>query len=324
MRQIRASKQYLDDPEVTDYINGLGYQLVANSPNTGQSFEFFVIDDPSINAFALPGGFIGVHTGLIVTSESESELAAVLAHEIGARDAAPYRASVPAAEAGRHGVAGGDGAGYPGGALEPGSGRPRRWPAPSTRPVQTQLNFTRDNEREADRVGVQILEKSGFDPHAMPVFLDRHAARVSHLRDQRAVLCPHPPAHLRADRGRAESSRCAALPAGAGQPRLPLVRARLQVEQYPPRDAVAHFEDILREKKTVSEPPARYGLVLALLRLKDFPRANREVDVLRAEAPDNAMVAALAGRVKMAAGDLPGALQAVRGRRASASRAIAP
>jgi predicted Zn-dependent protease len=72
----------LDDPEVTDYINGLGYKLVANSANNGQSFEFFVVNDPSINAFALPGGFIGVHTGLIVSSQTESELAAVLAHEI--------------------------------------------------------------------------------------------------------------------------------------------------------------------------------------------------------------------------------------------------
>ena len=87
------------------------------------------------------------------------------------------------------------------------------------------------------------------------------------------------------------------------------MKARLQVQQFPPRDAVAYFEDVLKEKKTVSEPAARYGLVFALLRVKDFQRANREADVLLAEVPDNAMAAGLVGRVKVAAGDLPGALR---------------
>ncbi|MCW5621870.1 MAG: M48 family metalloprotease, partial [Burkholderiales bacterium] len=82
MRQIRASRQYLEDPEVTDYISALGYRLVAQGPSADERFEFFVIDDPSINAFALPGGFIGTHTGLITTAQSESEVAAVLGHEI--------------------------------------------------------------------------------------------------------------------------------------------------------------------------------------------------------------------------------------------------
>ena len=73
---------YLDDAEVTEYLNLLGGRLVAVAPNVRQAFEFFVIRDPQINAFALPGGFIGVNTGLITSSASESELASVLAHEI--------------------------------------------------------------------------------------------------------------------------------------------------------------------------------------------------------------------------------------------------
>jgi predicted Zn-dependent protease len=175
--------------------------------------------------------------------------------------------------------------------------------------IQTQLNFTRDNERDADRIGVQILERSGFDPHAMPVFLDR-LQRAYRIYDTNApsYVRTHP---LTFERIADVQNRVDALPYRQVPDSLSyrLVRARLQVEQYPPRDALAHFEDVLREKKTVSEPAARYGLVLALMRLKDVQRANREVDVLRAEAPDNAMVAALAARVKVAAGDLPGALR---------------
>ncbi len=308
MRQIRASKQYVSDPELTDYINGLGYKLVAASPNAGQAFEFFMIDDPSINAFALPGGFVGVHTGLIITSESESEVAAVLGHEIAhvtqhhiarlfqqqkqagmASLAAMALALLAARSSPDLAAAAMAGAQYA--------------------TVQGQLNFTRDNEREADRIGVQILEKSGYDPHAMPVFLDR-MQRAYRIYDSNApsYVRTHP---LTYERIADVQNRVDALPYKQVPDSLSyrLVRARLQVEQYPARDALAHFEDVLKEKKTVSEPAARYGLVLALMRLKDYQRANREVDVLRAEVPDNAMIAALAGRVKVAVGDLPGALK---------------
>jgi predicted Zn-dependent protease len=175
--------------------------------------------------------------------------------------------------------------------------------------VQTQLNFTRDNERDADRIGVQILEKSGFDPRAMPIFLER-MQRAYRIYDDTApsYVRTHP---LTYERIADVENRVDALPYRQVPDSLSyrLVRARLQVEQYPPRDALTHFEDVLREKKTVSEPAARYGLILALMRLKDFQRANREVDVLRTEVPDNAMVAALVGRVKVAAGDVPGALR---------------
>ena len=82
MLQIRAYKGYLDDAEIADYLNTLGGTLVFNSSEPGQAFEFFAINDNAINAFAMPGGFIGVNSGLILTAQSESELAAVLSHEI--------------------------------------------------------------------------------------------------------------------------------------------------------------------------------------------------------------------------------------------------
>jgi len=82
MLQIRRDPAYLDDPEVADYVNGLGARLTARSSSVRQEFEFFVIRDPQINAFALPGGFIGVHTGLILAAQSESEVAGVVGHEI--------------------------------------------------------------------------------------------------------------------------------------------------------------------------------------------------------------------------------------------------
>jgi predicted Zn-dependent protease len=308
MRQIRANRQYVNDPELTDYINGIGYRLAANSPNTEQSFEFFLIDDPSINAFALPGGFIGVHTGLIVTSQSESELAAVLGHEIAhvtqRHIARLFQQQKQAGIASLAAVAL---------ALLAARSNPDLATAALAgaqyATIQTQLNFSRDNEREADRIGVQILENAGFDPHAMPVFLDR-MQRAYRVYDSNApsYVRAHP---LTFERIADVQNRVDALPYKQVPDSLAFrfVRARLQVEQFAPRDGVAHFEDVLREKKTVSEPAARYGLILALMRTKDIQRASREVGLLQAEVPENAMVATLAGRVKTAAGDLPGALQ---------------
>jgi beta-barrel assembly-enhancing protease len=312
MRQIRASNEYDDDPELNDYINGLGYKLVANSPNAEQSFQFFLIDDPTINAFALPGGFVGVFTGLIVLSESESELAGVLAHEIGhVTQHHIARLFQKQQQAGMLSLA----------AMALALLAARSSPdlagaamaGAQYAQVQTQLNFTRDNEREADRIGVQTLEKAGFDPRAMPVFLER-MQRAYRVYDSNApsYVRTHP---LTYERIADVESRVDALPYRQVPDSLSyrFVKARLQVEQYPPRDALAHFEDVLREKKKVSEPAARYGLVLALMRLNDVKRANREVDVLQTEVPENAMVAALAGRVKIAAGDLPGALRLYAG-----------
>ena len=84
MRQIRADPSYLDDPEIAAYLNSLGHKLINHTTEAspGQLFEFFALQDSTINAFALPGGFMGFNSGLIIAAQSESELAAVMAHEI--------------------------------------------------------------------------------------------------------------------------------------------------------------------------------------------------------------------------------------------------
>ncbi len=301
MRQIRASRQYLDDPEVTDYISALGYRLVAQSPNAEQRFEFFVVDDNSINAFALPGGFIGTHTGLITTAQSESELAAVLGHEIAhVTQRHIARLFQQQKQAGIASLA----------ALALAILAARSSPDLASAAmagaqyatIQTQLNFTRDNEREADRIGVQILERAGFDPAAMPVFLDRmqRAYRV-YETGAPSYMRTHPHTYERiAD----VQSRVDAL----GYRQIPdsldfqFVRARLQVLAGSPREAIAHYEHILAEKKTVHEAAARYGLTMALLEGKETQRALEQARRLQKEVPGNPMAQALVARVLLAAG----------------------
>jgi predicted Zn-dependent protease len=179
MREIRADRSYYDEPEAADYLNQLGQRLAARSTEGRQDFEFFLIQDSQINAFALPGGFIGVNTGLLFAAQSESELAGVMAHEIShvtqrhiARMLAQQKqalvttlASIAAAillsrvssDAAQAAIAFGQASA-----------------------IQAQLNFTRDHEREADRVGLQLLGEAGFDPRGMATFFERlqRATRV--------------------------------------------------------------------------------------------------------------------------------------------------
>ncbi|MGH8168707.1 MAG: M48 family metalloprotease, partial [Woeseiaceae bacterium] len=82
MRSIRASGKLVEDPQITEYVNEIGHQVASYANDGEYSFTFFVVNDPNINAFALPGGYIGVHTGLLEATRSEDELAGVLAHEI--------------------------------------------------------------------------------------------------------------------------------------------------------------------------------------------------------------------------------------------------
>ena len=98
IRQLRANGAYINDPEVNDYLNELGHRLVAASKDVKQDFEFFGVPDPQVNAFALPGGFIGVHTGLILLTQSESELGERARARNHARDAAPHGAGAECAE----------------------------------------------------------------------------------------------------------------------------------------------------------------------------------------------------------------------------------
>jgi len=172
MREIRADRSYSDDAEITDYLNWLGNKLVAASPDSRQEFSFFLIMDPQINAFALPGGYIGVNSGLLLTAQSEAELAGVLSHEIGhvvqrhfarmlVAQKESYLISLAALAVGILAAR-----------ANPDMAQAAIIGAQASQ-VQSALNFTRANEQEADRVGFQILEKAGLDVQGMATFFER-------------------------------------------------------------------------------------------------------------------------------------------------------
>ena len=167
-RQIKIN----EDNEIQHYIQSIGQNLVINSDSPSNPYHFFVVLDKQINAFAGPGGYIGVNSGLLLLTESESELASVLAHEIAhitqrhlyrAFEAA-NRLSIPTAAATLA-------------AILIGTQSPEAAQAAliaiQAGSIQFQIDFTRDNEKEADRVGMQTLAKSYFNPRSMPIFFER-------------------------------------------------------------------------------------------------------------------------------------------------------
>ncbi|MDZ4201233.1 MAG: M48 family metalloprotease [Gallionella sp.] len=305
MMQIRASKQYLNDPEIHDYLNQLGYRLVENSAEPGLGFEFFALDDYNINAFAMPGGFIGVNSGLLLTTQSESELAAVLSHEIAhvtqhhlarmvsgqQNDSLASMAAIAVAilaarsnsQASQAAIAG-----------------------VQARAMQKQLDFTRTHEQEADRIGFDILKRSNFNVHAMPEFLDRLQKATRLLEgNMPGYLRTHPITSERvADiENRVQKQPYRLVPDSLN---FQLVRAKLMENQKTATDAVAYFSDALGAQKHGNPVVQRYGLISALLRNNEIERAAQELAVLRKQTQGNAaakfnpMIETLAGRVKQA------------------------
>ena len=192
IRNIRRHVPIAEDPLITEYIQSLGRKIAASSEMPSHPFNFFVVEDNAINAFAGPGGYIGVNAGLIVITESESELASVLAHEIGhvtqrhlqrAIESASQMA-LPSAAAMLAAVALG--------VALPGVG-PAALIAVQAGQVQQQINFTRSHEAEADRAGILNLAEAGYDPRSMPQFFGRlQSASQYYGQNIPEILLTHP------------------------------------------------------------------------------------------------------------------------------------
>ena len=198
--QVNQSDSIIRDIEISDYLDLLGKRLINASTDPAKKIEFFIVSDPSINAFAMLGGVIGVHSGLFLASNTESELASVISHEIAhinqkhisrfllQQERTSYQSTFIMAVA-----------------LLLARSNPQlastAMAGASAGSVQGALDFTRENEKEADRVGIQTLNKAGFDVRgardffttlkqanqfsggAAPAFLQTHPITSNRIND---------------------------------------------------------------------------------------------------------------------------------------------
>lgn len=312
MSEIRLREPtYLDDAEIAGYLNRLGARLAEHSPEVGSDFNFFVIRDNTINAFAMFGGFIGVNTGTILAVHTESELAGVMAHEMShvtqhhlARQISRERQmSVPmmlamalAVLAARSNSQAASAAIV---SVEAGS-------------LQAQLAYTRDYEREADRVGFQLLQAAGFDVHGMADFFER-LQKATRLYENNApvYLRTHP---LNVERLSDMENRAQGAPYRqvVDSVDFQLVRAKLRAGQGVPSEAVTDFEQLVAEHKYPSDVAAHYGLAYARTRAKNYVGAESELMAARALRVRSAMIENLAAEIKLARGEVGAALTIYR------------
>ncbi len=298
LRQVAVSPDVIRDPEISDYVEVLGNRLASNGPDKRQKFYFFVVQDPTINAFAMPGGVIGVHTGLMLSANTESELAGVLGHEIGhvtqrhlARMLASQKYDMFKNMAGLAL------------ALLLARSNPQLATGAATTVsalgVQNQLDYTREYEREADRIGLQILDSGGFDVRGMPSFFQIMQRGTRFEGSAPSFLRTHP---LTSERIADVSNRVEQMPYRqvVDSMEFHYVRAKLRANHGSPESAITQFEQNIDERRYQNEAAERYGLAVALLRKSAFAKVDTQLSWLRENAPSHAMIANLAARLEVA------------------------
>jgi predicted Zn-dependent protease len=299
MRDIAVSNEVVQDVEILDYLNSLGNRLVAASADKQQKFNFFLVQDNSINAFALPGSIIGVHTGLILATNSESELASVLGHEIG-HETQHHLARMLASQKydtfkNIAGIAL---------ALLVARANPELATGALTTAsavgVQNQLDYTREHEREADRVGLSILDNAGFDVRAMPAFFNT-LQRGTRFAEGSApsFLRTHP---LTSERIADVTNRVEQMHYRQvlDSVEFQYVRAKLMANNGAVDTNIEVFQQNIRDHIYTNEAAEHYGLAVAYLRKNALVQSEKEVAWLKKNAPQHAMIANLSARLQVA------------------------
>ena len=270
-----------EDIAVNNYLAQLGHTLAQGTTNHTIQFHLFGVNDNAINAFAMPGGYIGVNRGLIVLTQSESELASVLSHEMAhvtqrhlarMQDnkladsllmAAGIIAAAAAAAAGNADVA--SGAIY----------------AATSLPYAKKLAYTRDFEREADRMGMQYLAQAGFDPHAMPEFFTRmHNANKFSNHSEYPFLLTHPLTTTRIAESQTAANRHPIKMKASSIDYL-LIREHLRVDIITPEAALKYYPESLQAKQYLNEGAQHYGYARALYLQRQYPQAKQQVTLAK-------------------------------------------
>ncbi len=302
MRHARQSLAFADDPELNEYLQSLGQRLVAQADTPNKDFRFFMVNDSAINAFAVPGGFVGVNTGLVLATQNEAELASVLAHEtthIAQRHiprliAESQRVSLPAMAALLASI------------LLAGSGHGQGAEAgiaiTTATVAQRGINFTRAYEEEADRLGMTTLARAGFDPQAMPAFFERmqtlNRANETNLPE---FLRTHPVTTSRIADARNRAERLPRRVSHDSDDYLH-VHAKLRASSGDSAELVRGFRSNLEQGKYRDVYAERYGYALALLRNHEFSAARTEVQKLIAHRPSRVYYHVLQAQIELAAG----------------------
>ena len=300
MRDARRTLTFINDPELHDYLSGLGKRLVGHSGGNDTEFSFYLVKDPSLNAFAVPGGHISVHTGLILAAEHEAELASVLAHEIAhitqrhlpRMIAAVKNQSIPMTAAIIAAILLGGQAGQA--ALI----------ATNASLLERQLKYSREFEREADAIGIRALARSGFDPRAMPLFFERMEqwARIQES-DAPEFLRTHP---LSTSRIAESISRAEKYPRPQQVLEDTFLHMRAKIRALfngDPEHAIKYFASALEDKQGSRSNVNHYGYAIALMASSQYDLAREQIRIILSADPQNPNYLIAEAEIEMRAGN---------------------
>lgn len=308
LKIFRSQVRTVSDPVLQDYLENLVYKLASNSQLKDRRLEVVIVDNPTINAFAVPGGVVGVHNGTFLVAENEAQLASVLGHELAhlsqrhfargveqqQRAAIPTMAGLLGAlvlAATAHGDAG-----------------IAAMTATQAAAQQNQLRFSRENEQEADRFGMETAVKAGYDPNAFAsMFENMLAANRFAGRTPPEFLLTHPLTESRVSDAR---NRARDYPRAVYVDNLDyqLMRARVEVQL-----AGNNSEVIKRIKARLSKsrnPEAdHYALALAYLAAGQPEEARAHLKPLIAKDPWRIAYAVTDAQIDITAGNVDSAIR---------------
>ena len=284
VQEINHSDAVLRDPIAHDYINHIGKQLAEFSQLSPP--DFFIVKSNEINAFAGPGGHIGVNTQLILESGSESELAGVMAHEMAhVRQHHLYR-MIEHQKQMRVPMLASLLAGLALGILNPALSTGALYGALSGF-AQDNINFVRSNEHEADRLGINMLTKAHFDPHGMPEFFKKmqQATRYHYSENIPAILRTHP---LDEERIAEAENRCPPIDKTTIRDQTnyylfkELIRTSINTD---PKQLLEYYNFHCAQKP--SDNACRYGYALQYMQLNQYQKAVPLLKPIWTQAPNN-------------------------------------
>ncbi|WP_166359908.1 M48 family metalloprotease [Pseudomonas akapageensis] len=285
LSMLRGQVRQLNDPQLKDYVETSVYRLAESSQLQDRRLEFILIDSPQLNAFAAPGGIVGVNGGLFLNAQTEGEYASVLAHELAHLSQRHFARGVEAQQRMQIPMMAGLLAGIIAAAAGAGDAGMAAIVGSQAAAIQEQTRFSRQNEQEADRIGIVTLEKAGYDPRNMPTMFERLMRQYRFDAKPPEFLLTHPVTESRiADtRNRAEQA-----PQGGTEDslRYQLIRARVQLTyEETPGLAAKRFRARLDENP--KDDPARYGLAIALTKGGRLNEARENLQPLLAKAPND-------------------------------------
>ena len=311
LQQVYQSKSVINDVEIEDYLHNLTNKLVQSSNYSGRDLTFFIVNNQSINAFAMLGGVIGIHTGLILSSSSESELASVLSHEIAHVTQRHLARLVSKIQKDSFKSYLGIGLALLLARSNPDLARGALTVSQALG-AQTVLDFTREHEKEADRVGLEILNKAGFDvrgsidffktlqkgnrysPGAAPSFLRTHPITSERISDIENRLKDYPYKQRLDD------------------PSFYFVKGKIKVLLQEKNLITKQLESNIKNKTYLNELGERYALSYAYLINKDLKGASRELEWIKNKNIQNPMIDQLNIKILLEKGDIEPAYLAIK------------